>query len=173
MGLSMWRSKAAAKLWVILLLTASPAGAQETWREYSYADDGFAISAAVPPLRETRKTTAAKNPVEVHSYSFFPPPPGTVFIVSVTALAAADKRTDEDVVKDFVKGKESEPVSQSGLQGAQVVSVQGEYNQVLRVFAKDHRLYQLSITAPSAQPPHPQAERWLESWRILAPQATQ
>ncbi len=157
----------------VMLTLAGQASAQETWREYSYADDGFAISAAVPPLKETRKTTLSKVAVEVHSYSFFPPPPGTVFIVSVTALAAGDKRSDEDVVKDFVKGKESEPVAQSGLQGAQMSSVQGDYNQVIRVFAKDHRLYQLSITAPSAQPPHPQAERWLESWRILMPQATQ
>jgi hypothetical protein len=163
---------------VFLLFAAlgtAPASAQDGWRDLTFADDGFGIGAAVAPFREVRKVTTPAGPAEAHNYSFFPPPPGTVFMVTVTKMPAGDKRGDDDIVKDALKAKPvmPEPATLGGLAGLQVNYVQGEYDTFIVAVAKDRRLYQLAITRPSSTPVHPQTERWLESWRLLPPEGAQ
>jgi hypothetical protein len=67
------------------------------WKEYVYAEDGFAISSPLEPRMEKRTMKPIGGEVEAHFYYF--PAPGLIMAVMYAPLLPNDKRTPEEALK--------------------------------------------------------------------------
>ena len=155
------------------LIGTSAYAAEQKWAEYKFKEDRFAISEPVPPRTETRKFDAAFGPVTENVYAFFPGPEGVVFTVHVNARSEGDHRSDDEILAFSVKSVPPDAqrvLTQSGVKGVEFAFDNDAASKTLmRIFVRDGELYILQLTGLKSAFPHPLAERWLNSWRLLAP----
>jgi len=142
------------------------------WREYAYEADGFAISQSAVPILQEEERESPAGPMHVRHYAFFPGPNGVVFMVSAGTLNASDKRTAEEILAFATRNVPEgaiEYLVQSGAKGVQYGYEKDGGSTLIRVLAAGGHQYVLQLNGPASAFPHPDAERWMDSWRLLKP----
>ena len=164
--------------WLALAIVACAALAQETVeqqrKEYPFPKDGFAVSA--PSAIRVSPFSAGARIYDLHlkgNLSFH------VILKNESGserLLLAFVRTDMTRNPGFIKGSDKE-ISISGHPGVQYESIKAcrgcgtvsTLHVLARVYAVGHNGFFLDVTYPEAQAPPPEAERLLDSFRILSP----
>jgi hypothetical protein len=153
---------------VLALVGLRDTASAQTWKEFRYPGDGFAITAPADPKRETGKESQSPaGPVKSNSYAFFPKA-GTVFMVNVSRANPADPRSDMQLLA-FSAPTGAQQVTQSGLKGRQYGFTKDGATTLIRLFAVEHVMYQLIAVTPEKEYPHPDMQRWMDSWKYLSP----
>lgn len=166
---------------VLIVFGAAAVFAQEQaakpeWKEYSYADEGFAMKApAQPTLAKQQQPTAAGN-IEMRQYSVdLANDSGVLMSVSdfPTANYAAPKQALETAVTGSIQATKANKTSQKDIELQQVPGIEFEadtaaYHMLGRYYWKDNRLFSmLSVSGLGAPVPAP-ALRVLDSLKFMA-----
>jgi hypothetical protein len=144
----------------------------QTWKEYVYATDGFAISSPVAPVMQKRTRPAASGDIEAHFY--LTQVESGLFIVIYAPLAPGDQRTQEQVLQDTRKGVgnakllSEKSISLGNYRGIELETDDGQHHQQGRYYVIDHRLYSLAVSVPSGKEFPAETERWTKSFRIVS-----
>lgn len=164
--------------WLALALIAYAAIAQETgeqhWKEYSFPEDGFAVSAP-SPIRVS-PLSAGTRIYDLHlkgnvGFHLFPKNES-----GDERLLLAFVRTEMTRNPGFIKGSDKD-ISISGHPGVQYESIKAcrgcgsvsTLHVLARVYAVGHKGFFLDVVYPEAPAPPPEAERLMDSFRILRP----
>lgn len=147
-----------------------------SWKEYSYADDGFAVSAPSPPVVKRQKADTRAGAVEIHNY-YFNQSPDAGFMASVTDLGLRNGGIDpktalrnaELQTVQVVEGKilKEQPVSIGNSPGIQFEFVSKAYHSRVRYFFVKGKLLGVMSIVPPGQPLLPGTNRFLNSLRLL------
>lgn len=165
-----------ATLSALLLCSALAVPAQSGWKEYVYADDGFAISAPMQPTLQTESKETPVGSVDAHNYTV---DLGNNTAVGVNAtdfkigqgldarliLAATKAGLAESLQGKIVSEKEISLGSEPGLE----LELVTDTNHLrFRYFFIDGKLFALMSTAPLARPFAPETTRMFDSFRLVA-----
>src|SRR5438552_615518 len=127
-----------------------------SWHEYSYADDGFAVSAPSRPVVKKQTAGAQAGNVETHNY-YFNQSPDAGFMATVTDLGRQDidpktaLRNAELKTVQVVEGKivKEQPVAVGNTPGIQFEFVSKAYHSRVRYFfVKGKLVGVMSIVPP-------------------------
>jgi len=167
---------------LMLALTAcagseQPAGAAAQpaqWSDYSYAKEGFAVSAPKEPTFSTKTVQTAAGPVEMHFYSV---EVGNGMLMVITSrLHPKDKRTAQQVIAE---SKQGAAAALHGKLTAQKAITLGKYpgtefeiaaertHQRDRVYVANRKIYQVMVIAPIDRPLPVEADQFHKSFHIL------
>lgn len=154
--------------------TAAQPGSNGKWSDYSYAKEGFAVSAPKEPVFSTQTAESPDGPVEIHFYSV---EVGTgVLVVATSRLHANDKRTPRQVLAESAQG------AVAGLKGkltAQKAITLGKYpgtefeiaaektHNRNRVYVANRKVYQVLAVAPINRSLPLETDQFSQSFRIL------
>ncbi len=156
------RSILALSIFSALLVSAqSPKQHQgpPSWQKYSYADDGFAVSAPSRPVIKKQAAGVKTGSVEIHNY-YFNQSPDAGFMATVTDLGRQDidpktaLHNAEMETVQVVKGKivKEQPVSIANNPGIQFEFVSNSYHSKVRYFlAKGKLIGVMSIVPPGSR----------------------
>ena len=144
------------------------------WKEYVYAEDGFAISSPVEPHIEKRTLKPVAGEVEAHFY--FTPLPGSQMVVMYAPLHPSDKRTTEQALNDAKAGIalsgarliSEKTISIGKYPGIELEAEDAQYLQRGRFYAVERRMYTLAVSWPKDKPIPAEAQRWYDSFRIVS-----
>jgi hypothetical protein len=129
------------------------------WKEYVYAEDGFAISSPVEPRIEKRTMKLIGGEVEAHFYYF--PAPGLIMAVMYAPLLPNDKRAPEEALKGAKKSLDTSGATELEVEDSQ-------YRQRGRFYAVERKIFTLVVSWPKDKPIPAEAERWCESFRLVS-----
>lgn len=166
----------AALLPALLACVALAAPVQGGWKEYVYADDGFAISSPMPPTLDAQATETPLGSMDAHNF--------TVDLGNDTSVGvnATDLKMGQGIDAKLVLGGIKAGLVQS-LQGKIVSEKEislgsnpgvefelvAETNHMrIRCFFIEGRLFALISTAPLAKPIAPETTRMFDSFRLVA-----
>jgi hypothetical protein len=155
-----------------LLVSVVALGQGQTWKEYVYATDGFAISSPVEPVVQKRTRPGTTGDIEAHFY--FTRLEGGQLIVIYAPLLAGDQRTQEQVFQDTRKGVgnakllSDKSISLGNYRGIELETDDGQRHQLGRYYLIDRRIYTLAFSVPSGKEFPAEAERWSKSFRIVS-----
>ena len=165
-----------AMLSVLLVCSALAVAVQSGWKEYVYAEDGFAISAPMQPTLQTESKDTPIGSVDAHNYTV---DLGNETAVGVNAtdfkmgqgidaklvLAATKAGLAESLQAKIVSEKEISLGSEPGLE---LELVTDSTHLRFRYFFIDGKLFALMSTAPLAKPFAPETTRMFDSFRLVA-----
>ncbi|MHB1207721.1 MAG: hypothetical protein ACYCZX_19310 [Rhodospirillaceae bacterium] len=148
-------------------LAARPGLAATPWREFSYPEDGFAITGPAVAPRVVEKGAGA---LETHAYTFKSGTIGAAFLVKVTRNTAT-KGDNEQKLRDITSHnpKVMKSVTQAGMQGVQFGFEDTDSSSIGRIFATDRMIYTILAQGPVGEYPPLALNRWLDSFRLLDP----
>jgi hypothetical protein len=161
---------------VLVVCSALAVAAQSGWKEYVYAEDGFAISAPIQPTVQTESKDTPIGSVDAHNYMV---DLGNNTVVGVNAtdfkmgqgidskliLAATKAGLAESLQGKIVSEKEISLGSEPGLE---LELVTDSTHLRFRYFFIDGKLFALMSTAPLAKPFAPETTRIFDSFRLVA-----
>jgi hypothetical protein len=148
---------------------------QAGWKEYSFPDDGFAISAPSEPIFEKDTTQTPIGPLESHTYQV-PLGAGGGFMVS----AAEFKQGEAVPVRELLQAAKNGAAanSKSTASKERDVSLEGNlglefelgnevFHSRVRVFYVHGKLLTVMAAAPAATAIPPEADRLFNSLRLI------
>ncbi len=143
------------------------------WKEYVYAEDGFAISSPAKPQIQKRTMKPAAGEVEVHFYLI--PLQNSKMVVMYAPLHPNDKRTPEQALNDAKKGIglsgatliSEKTISIGKYPGIELESEDAQYRERGRFYAVDRRMYTLAVSWPKDKPFPAEAQGWYDSFRVV------
>ena len=165
-----------AVLSALFACVALVAQAQSGWKEYVYAEDGFAISAPMQPTFQTESKDTPIGSVDAHNYTI---DLGNGIAIGINAtdfkigqavdakliLAATKAGLAESLQGKIVSEKEISLGSEPGLE----LEVVTDTNHMrFRYFFINGKLFALMSTAPLAKPFAPETTRMFDSFRLVA-----
>jgi hypothetical protein len=144
------------------------------WKEYVYAEDGFAISSPAEPRMEKRTMKPIGGEVEAHFYYF--PAPGLIMAVMYAPLLPNDKRAPEEALKGAKKGLDlsgatvlsEKAISLGKYPGTELEVEDSQYRQRGRFYAVERKVYTLVASWPKDKPLPAEAQRWYDSFRLVS-----
>jgi hypothetical protein len=158
-------------------LLAVPALQQIEWREYSYPDDGFAVSAPGKPVLQTQNTDTAVGMVEAHNY-IVDLGNDSGLAINATNMKQAEGIDVRMVLEAAKKGiaeqtngkiTSEKDVSLNGNLGLEFELQNDAYHIRARYFFFKGRLLALLAMAPGKRPIPSEADRFFNSLRMLNP----
>jgi hypothetical protein len=166
----------AALLPALVACVALAAPVQSDWKEYVYAEDGFAISAPVQPTLQTETKDTPIGSVDAHNY--------TVDLGENTAVGvnATDFKIGQGLdaklilnatkagLADSLQGKivSEKEISLGGAPGLELELVTETNHIRFRYFFIEGKLFALMSTAPLVKPFAPETTRMFDSFRLVA-----
>lgn len=143
------------------------------WKEYVYAEDGFAISSPLEPQMEKRTMKLIGGEVEAHFYYF--PAPGLDMVVIYAPLLPNDKRAPEEALKGAKNGLDrsgatvlsEKAISLGKYPGTELEVEDSQYRQRGRFYAVERKIYTLVVSWPKGKPFPAEAQRWYDSFRVV------
>ena len=168
-------------LWLLTVLGAAVAFAQDQitkpeWKEYSYADDGFAITAPVTPtLAKVQQPTASGN-IEMRQYSVdLTKDSGVLMSVSdfPNGSNLTSKQALEDAVNGSIQATKATKTYEKEIELQQVPGIQYEadtaaFHMTGRYYWKDSRLFSMLAVSPLGAPVPAEALRVMDSLKLMA-----
>jgi hypothetical protein len=148
-----------------------------TWKEYEYANDGFALSAPSEPLLEKKPVDTAVGHVEAHLYKIRLSG-DTGIMVNVSDYGNRTKLSPEvlqkmkDAAATLVKGKivSEKTISLDNNPGIEFELMGSEgYHSRSRYYIIGNKLIALASFAGEGKPLPPDTTRMLDSLRLLKP----
>ena len=144
------------------------------WKEYAYAEEGFAISSPVEPRIEKRTMKPVAGEVEAHFY--FIPLENSQMVVMYAPLHPNDKRTAEQALKDAQNGitlSGAKLISQKTISlgkypGLELEAEDEQNRQRGRFYAVDRKMYTLAVAWPKGKPFPAEGQRWYDSFRLVS-----
>ena len=166
----------AALLPALLACVALAAQAQGGWKEYVYAEDGFAISAPSQPVLQSESKDTPIGSVDAHNYTL---DMGNDTAVGVNAtdfkigqsldaklvLEATKAGLAESLQGKIVSEKE---ISLGSAPGIELELVTEANHMRFRYFFIGGKLFALMSMAPLARPFAPETSRIFDSFRLVA-----
>jgi hypothetical protein len=162
-------------------LTAVAGAQTDTWTEYIYGDDGFAMSAPVEPKLATQPIYVVGGTADAHIYTVLEEP-STAFMLFIFERHRNDRRTTSQLraqsrqwALSSVNGKlldESE-LTLGTARGTQLTfeaqhpDHDAKTHQVrTRYYVVGRKVYNLIAIAPIGEPFPADAERWFKGFRL-------
>lgn len=154
--------------------TAAQPESSGKWSDYSYAKEGFAVSAPKEPVFSTKTAETAAGPVEIHFYTV--EVGNGMLLVATSRLHPNDKRTVRQVIADSAQGAVA---SLNGKLTAQKAITLGKYpgtefeiaadraHNRDRVYVANRKIYQVVAIAPAGRPLPLETDQFNQSFRIL------
>jgi len=164
-----------AVLPILLACVALVAQAQSGWKEYVYAEDGFAVSTPAQPTFESTPAETGLGSVDAHNYTVDLGNDNKVGI-STTDLKMGqglDPKLMLEAVKlglaQSLQGKvvSEKEVSLGGATGVEIELVTDANRMRIRYFFIDGKLFALMSTAPLAKSIAPETARIFDSFRLV------
>jgi len=145
------------------------------WKEYAYAEDGFAISFPKEPSIQKRTMQAKAGDVEAHLY--FIAMENYNLLLMYAPLHPNDKRTPEETLNEARKGPmitgakliSEKSISLGKYPGLEIETEDAGYHQQGRFYAIGRRMYALTISVPREKPFPEGLQRWYDSFRLVEP----
>jgi hypothetical protein len=139
------------------------------WQEFSYPEDGFAITGP-EAARKVLEKSQAEGGAQTHAYAFKSGTIGAAFLVKVTRNTAS-RGDNEQKLRDITahNPKVMKTVTQAGMQGLQFGFEDTDSSIIGRIFATDHMIYTILAQGPVGEFPPLALNQWLDSFRLLDP----
>lgn len=159
----------------ILAIAQDPAAKPE-WKEYSYADDGFALKAPAEPTFAKQQQATADGNIEMRQYSVdLTKDSGVLMSVSdfPNGVHSPPKEALEAAVNGSVQATKAKKTSEKDIELRQVPGIEYEadndaYHIMGRYYWKDGRLFSLMAVAPLGSPVSADALRVMDSLKLMA-----
>lgn len=143
------------------------------WKEYVYAEDGFAVSSPLEPRIVKRTMNPVAGEVEAHFY--FIPLQNSQMVVMYAPLHPNDKRTPEQALSDAKKGISlsgatlisEKTISLGKYPGVELESEDPQNRQRGRFYAVERKMYTLAVSWPKDKPFPAESQRWYDSFRVV------
>ncbi len=165
----------AALLSALLACVALVAQVQSGWKEYVYAEDGFAVSAPAQPTFESTPAETGLGSVDAHNYAVDLGNDNKVGI-SATDLKMG-QGLDPKLILEAVKmglaqslqGKvvSEKEVSLGSASGVEIELVTDANRMRIRYFFIDGKLFALMSTSPLGKSIAPETARIFDSFRLV------
>lgn len=173
-----------AGLGCIMALAFTPAAAQtDSWKEYVYTDDGFAMSSPAEPTVTSQPIYVVGGTSDAHIYTIAAGP-DTAFMLFIFERSRRDRRSTAELREqarqwavDSVNGNlrgETE-ITLGKFRGAELefdaqhLDQDDKAHQVrTRYYVVGRRIYNLIAIAPIDEPFPVDAERWLNGFRLTS-----
>lgn len=158
------------------LALAQDQAAKLEWKEYSYADDGFAITAPVQPAFAKQQQPTASGNIEMRQYSMdLTKDSGVLMSVSdfPNSQIGTPKEALETAVNGSIQATKANKTSQKDIEVQQVPGIEFEadtaaYHMLGRYYWKDGRLFSLLAVTPLGAPVPADALRVMDSLKLMA-----
>jgi hypothetical protein len=169
----MTRSKAAVFIAAGVLCSVVAFSQALEWKEYVYADDGFAILAPSQPILQKQIMKPVAGEVEAHIYVV--PWKSAQRMLMYAPLHPNDKRTAQEALKATRDGIDlsgaklvyEKKISLGDYPGIELESEDAQVHQRGRFYVADRKVYSLVVAAPKDIPFPAAMNRWYESFRLL------
>jgi hypothetical protein len=146
------------------------------WKEYVYAEDGFAISAPAKPKLEKKMLGRVGGEVEAHFYYF--PVKDSYLLITCFPLHPSDQRAPQQVLNDEKESAvpklgslvSENSISLGGYPGIEIEAQTVPMHSRVRYYAVGRRMYMLMAVAPREKPFPAELQRWSESFRLVGEQ---
>ena len=157
-------------------IASAPAQASKPeWKEFSYPDDGFAMSAPMLPTFAKEQHATASGNIELRQYSVDLTTSLEV-LMSITDIPNPAHATPTAILQGAVNGSlppdKATKISQKDIQLQQVPGIEfearnGDYRLLGRYYWRDGRLFSFLAVAPWATTMPPDAVRVMDSLKFL------
>lgn len=156
----------------------SNSNSKDEWKEYSYASDGFAVSApSEPVLNKQSQSTPAGN-VEVHNYAIeLGNNSGVMISTTLFPSAQGDPKTMVQAAKNGAVGAMNAKITSEkeitidGNPGVQFDADSENFHIHSRMYVVKGRLITLLAVAPNDGKIPPTADRVFDSFKLKEPPA--
>lgn len=163
-----------ALLAISLLASILAFSQANTWKEYIYAEDGFAVSSPVEPSLVKQVIKPVAGEVEAHFY--FIPLEHCKLMLMYGPLHPNDQRTPEQALQDskmgitITKGKliSEKSISFGAYPGLELETEDGQHRQRGRIYVIDRKVYVLAADVPIGQQFPGEVQRWYDSFRLIS-----
>ena len=161
----------------LFLAAATRASYAQSWIEYSYPSDGFAISGASAPVlsTQTAQSKAGPVPTRIWTWDFS----ATAVVIAVNDYPSVNASVQE-VLDNAAAGEagawkgghivSKTPIVQQGVTGLDCVIDGDDFHGRSRLFFQGRRLWQIISLSATGQPLYAQTDRMLASFRFLQAQ---
>jgi len=158
-------------------LAALPQGAQDTWKEYTYAADSFAVSAPVQPSFSRQDKPTATGNVEVHNYAIELAENSGVMI-SAAQFQKLEGSTPKGLLQNAKNGAISavnatvtseKEITLAGFPGLEFEGANYAFHMRVRMYIVKDRLITMMSVAPKDAAFPAGAERVFASLKLLNP----
>jgi hypothetical protein len=146
------------------------------WREYSYPEEGFAMTAPVRPAFEKEQHATESGSLELRQYSV-DLAGGIEVVMSVSDLPNSNHATPKAILQGAVNGSlpptKATKISQKDIELQQVPGIEfeaksGDYRLLGRYYWKNGRLFSLLAVAPWGTSMPADAVRIMDSLKFVA-----
>ena len=153
---------------------AATAAPPAKWTDYSYAKEGFAVSAPKEPAFSTKTVQTAAGPVDVHFYQA--EVGGGMLLVVASRLHPNDKRNPRQVIAESSQGAVAalngklvtEKAITLGKYPGTEFEIAGERtHQRNRVYVANRKVYQVIAIAPIDRSLPVEGDQFHRSFRII------
>jgi hypothetical protein len=163
---------------VMLFVAATTAASYaQSWEEYAYASDGFAISGPSAPVM-TKQNVQAENAGLIETRIWTWDFSATAVVVAVNDYPTISIPV-EQVLSNAAGGEASAwkngrivsktPIVQQGVSGIECVIAADDFSGRSRIFFQGHRLWQILSLSATGQPLYAQTDRMFASFRFVQP----
>lgn len=161
-------------LWVAGLACAASAQ-NHAWKEYSYAGDGFAVTAPAEPALTRQDQATAVGKVEVHDYSI-DLGNDTGVMITVAEIPGADKTPPKNLLQGAKNGalkavkatlSSEKEITFAGGPGLEIEAATDAYRMRFRIFVVKSRLLTLMAIAPLSASIPADSTRIFDSLKLL------
>jgi hypothetical protein len=156
-------------------LSALPLFQQQKWKQYSYAEDGFSISAPAKPAFSEQNDTTPDGTVKQHTYAVELGGNSGVAIYSTDYRQMKDMPTDilqlakNEIVHVFDARITSEKeITLAGNSGLEFEAQNDTVHMRGRMYLINGRALALMAMAPITTPIPPEAQRIFDSLRLIS-----
>ena len=163
---------------LVLAFVAATAGASsaQTFSEYLYLSDGFAVSGPSAPALSKQTAQSGVGPVETRIWTWD-------FTETAVVIAVADypkiNSTVQEVLSNAADGEagawkcghvtSKTPIVLQGISGLECVIDGTEFHGRSRIFFQGLRLWQILSLASTGSPLNAQTDRMFASFRFVTP----
>jgi hypothetical protein len=167
------RFRSAVICFALVAFAASAAGARDSWNEFSYLSDGFAVSGPSEPTQSKQSVDTAVGPVETRTWVW----PDPVLIVVVNDYPSLNNLTVAEILSNAAGGEvgkldggritSKNPIVLQGVNGLECFMEGDAYAAHTRIYFQGHRMWQLIAISKIGQPADTQINRMFASFRFL------
>ena len=160
-----------------LFAATPPQDTQNQWKEYSYASDGFAVSAPEQPGFIKQDKPTASGTVEVHNYSIELGNNSGVMI-SATQYPAQPKDSPKTILQSAKNGAigavnakliSEKEITLNDFPGLEFEAATDDFHMRVRMYLAKTRLITMMAIAPKDSTIPATADRVFSSFKLLPP----
>jgi hypothetical protein len=171
-----------ARITVLATLAAcsfalAPLACAQDWKTYTYASDGFTITAPATPQMSSSSVPTDAGSFDVHTYSVDLENDAGALVVAVCNYGAAAKDKDPDVILQGAKNgsianvhatlTSEKQITLNGYKGLEYEADGADAHLSARIYMVGTVLYQLVEVAPLNHP-YPSTKRFFDSFQLIS-----